>query len=172
MIPDTIYNLMDCDLMMNDHELPYIIWDGEKETAYLENEWHDCLITYDMDFVSIQSIRKMCIAKGIVPTLVLACKSGQAAMQGIIDGRGSGVFTHYWTKVWRQNPKITLRQAVSLTNRLIEDKGFTQCCETICRVDLLDRNLWIKLPNACHCLMIFDMCRTPGIPGTQVIEFS
>ena len=158
--------------MMNEHELPYVIWDGEQETTYVENEWHDCMVTYDMEFVSVQSIRKMFIAKGFVPTLVFACKSGQAAMEGIIDGRGSGVFTYCWNNVCEQNPTITLRQAVSLTNRLIEDKGFSRRCETVCRVDRLDRELWGKFPDSVNCLMIFDMCRTPGIPGTKIIEFS
>ena len=142
--------------MMSKRKPRYVVWDGRREGIYRQNEWPDCMVTYDMGLISVQAIRKVLIAKGVVPSVVFACKSGQTAM----EGRYNSIFTHCWDTIWKHNPTITLRQQVSLTNRLIAKRGFSQRCETVCRADLLDRRLWAKPPDAAHCLMVFDMCRT------------
>jgi hypothetical protein len=139
----------------------YVVWDGVDERPYIEDNGHDCFVTVDMEFVSVQKRRQEMLATGrIVPTVVFSCKGGQPAYEAEINGKWGSVFTHYWNIVLRNDPEVTFRDAIRRTNIAIQSDGFEQQGEVICRIDVLDMPVDISLPDKAHFLIYSDMCRT------------
>jgi hypothetical protein len=140
----------------------YVVWDGETERVYRENPlWNDCVIAVDGRPISVQKVRSSMIQKGVVVTVVFACKRGQGAAEGTINGKNNGVFSHFWLTILENHPTVTFRDGIRLVNEFMKKKGFIQRSEVVCRSDILDMNVNdCTLRNAAHATMILDMCRT------------
>lgn len=138
----------------------YVVWDGVKEKLYIENG-HDCIVDADFEFTSVQEIRQLALKSNVVPTVVFACKRGQESAEARFNGRMRGVFTYYWADIINNKPTVTLRDAICLVNAAMQNSGFEQQAEVICRIDILDMPsfLEISLPNSAYLFMYFDMCR-------------
>lgn len=149
------------------HSDIYVIWNGAEEVLYKEPNYHDCMISYDGELISVQNIRKNLLRKGILPTIIFACQAGKPAysMSGELVENSGGVFTLSWLKVLEQNPNPTYRDLIVKVNtgitKEIANDGLTQISEIICRKDVLDRRWMSGMPKEKHFVMILDMCRTP-----------
>jgi hypothetical protein len=133
----------------------YIVWNGAAESLYVENDIHDCIVTDDLQTISVQAWRKELIDDGLEPIVLFACK---AAGSSISTGHG-GAFTLSYTKQF--TPQKTLRALVAEINDDVAHAGCEQRAEVICRADLLDVPI-DDLPKFAGCataLMTFDMCR-------------
>lgn len=61
----------------------------------------------------------------------------------------------------KRDPKVTLRNAISLVNIDMQQEGLEQRAEVICRIDILDMPMKnVSLPNEVPLTMVMDMCRT------------
>ena len=117
----------------------YVVWDGKKEKDYQEDPlWHDCSLTIDMKFISVQKVRRWLIQEGLIPTVIFSCKRGQKAKEFAIKGKIVGVFSHHWFSLLIKNPSITFRDAVRLVNKTMKQKGIIQQSEIVCRSDILN----------------------------------
>jgi len=138
----------------------YVVWDGEAQYPYKEDRSvHDCAILHDGSYLSVQRLRRWMIRQGIDVVLIFSCRSGTYAEEGEIDGVYNGAFTYCWNKVLRENPSISLRDALSQTNKLILKNGYSQQGEIICPKDLLDDSYLTCKVDRKLAILLFDMCR-------------
>ena len=138
----------------------YVVWDGIDENEYVEDlEFHDCMVTSDEKLISVQKLRQYVIKRGINPTVIFSCRSGETSTEMFLDGKSRGVFTYHLVKVL-ENKEITFREIIRLVNKKMKDSGISQTSEIICRPDILDTRFDENPKGQAHCIMIFDMCRT------------
>lgn len=149
----------------------YVVWDGITEEPYIDDPvWHDCMISVDMELISVQKLRRKMLKSDIVPTVVFACGSGHGSFEKQINGETRGVFSYYWNDLLRRDPDVTFREAIRLVNISIRAEEPEQRAEVVCRIDILDMPVMeVSLPDKAHILMIFDMCRTKSDKGNRMI---
>jgi len=141
----------------------YIVWDGINEEPFTEDTiGHLCTITIDGELLSIPEI--LAIARKnplVVPIMVFSCKNGQAAVERKINGETGGIFSYFLCALLKRDPKVTLRNAISLVNIDMQQEGLEQRAEVICRIDILDMPMKnVSLSNEVPLTMVMDMCRT------------
>jgi hypothetical protein len=151
----------------------YVVWDGITEEPYIENPTlHDCMITVDMELISVQKRRREMLRTNIVPTVVFACKGGQSAFEKKINDKGRGVFSYYWNDLLRRDPNVTFREAIRQVNVSMQNEGLEQRAEVVCRIDVLDMPVddQALLPDKkAHLIMLLDICRTNAEKGNRNI---
>lgn len=149
----------------NDH---YVVWDGVTEVPYIEPDGHDCMVTHDLELISVRDIRNEVISQGKEPILLFACEPGGKCLEAEFDGRPNGVFTYFCVRYFI--PQTTLRKLVIDINNSVWGAGFYQKAEVVCRSNLLDCTLE-SLPEAANCatvLLQFDMCRASSSGEDEV----
>lgn len=144
-------------------EIPYVVWNGERESLYIEDETrHDCMVLADDPLISVQLLRKYMIQKGLLPVIVFSCESGTEAHEVDVSGQCFGVFSLCWAQVAQENPHSTFRDRVTSVNEAMQKRGVEQKCEIVCRQDVLDHRLGSDSTfGKALSVMIFDMCRVP-----------
>lgn len=142
------------------HPVPsqYVLWDGQKESPYAETgRIHDCVYLYD-GRLSCQDVRREFLRLGFVHTMFFGCGSGEVAF----TSTNGGLFTQSLDAVLKQDPQVTIRDAVCLVNQSMHSQGFDQNCEVVARRDVLDLPLLTStVKDAPHVLCMYDICRTP-----------
>jgi len=124
---------------MNIEDRRYVTWDGKFERPHLDDlATHDCMVCADGKLLSVQSLRRSVMEMGREPVLIFACESGNAAYEDEFDDGGGGVFTHFFLKVFKSNPAVTLRDLIRAINVEIVEAGYDQKCEVVCRAEFLD----------------------------------
>ena len=144
----------------------YVVWDGINEEPYTEETEdifrHQCAIMINGETISVSEM--LAIARKnplVVPTIVFACKDGQAAVERRINGEWRGAFSYYWLALLKQDPTLTFRDAISRVNIVMYQEGLEQRAEVICRVDVLDMPVEdVSLPDEIDVSIFWDMCRT------------
>ena len=157
---------------MKSQPVRYVVWDGETERDYEDDpSMHDCMVAADEELVSVQKRRAEVLQKGIVPTIIFACKRGQKAEERAINGKMRGVFSYCWTRLLASNPDVTFRDGVRLVNEVMKQKGLYQQSEIVCRSDILDMQVSAcNIGDAAHVTMFLDMCRTESKKGKRKIH--
>ena len=141
----------------------YVVWDGINEESFTEDMiGHLCIITTDGELLSISELLAIVHKNSlVVPIIVLSCKNGQTATEKEFNGKPRGVFSYYFWNLYRRDPKVTFRDAISLVNIDMQQKGLEQRAEVICRIDVLDMPMTnVSFSNEVPLTMIMDMCRT------------
>jgi len=136
----------------------YVVWDGITEKPYVETDVDDCMVTHDMQLISVQKLRQEWIDKGLEPVIIFGCESGKTCL---IDSRlPNSVFTHFMLKHFDWS--TTLRKLISAVNQDALSEGYEQKAEVVCRSDLLDIPM-DKVegnPDLTPVMLILDMCRS------------
>jgi hypothetical protein len=147
-------------------ESHYIIWDGLNIEPYERTQWHDCMVMYDMELVSIQRLRDILLLNGIEPVIIFSCSIGESSHEIPIKSK-NGEHKIYGLASYCQlqltSKVITIRDYITKTNLLISDHGYKQKCEVVCNTKLLDDRLY---EPKCHIkpiwIQLVDMCRVYG----------
>jgi hypothetical protein len=149
----------------------YVVWDGINEEPFTDDTtWHDCIITVDMELISVQKLRREMFMPNVVPTMVFACKREQTAIVKRIDGKMKSVFSHFFCDILNRIPMVTFRDAICLVNIAMQQEEVEQRAEVVCRIDILNMPVMeASLPDKAHMIMIMDMCRTKSDKGNRVI---
>jgi hypothetical protein len=142
---------------MSDALQQYVVWDGLTEKPYIESNVHDCMVTHDLQTISVQSLRNEFISKGLEPIVMFGCESGGTCV--IDSDLPNSVFTYFYLQHF--DLETTLRNLISAINKDVWKNGYEQKAEVIGRAYLLDvpiRELEGR-PECTVMLMQFDMCR-------------
>ena len=144
----------------------YVVWDGINVEPFTEDTEdilrRQCSITFDGELLSVSEMLAIIHTNPLaVPIMIFSCKDGQTATEKEFDGKPRGVFSYFWCDLFRRDPKVTFRDAISLVNIDMCQEGLKQRAEVICRIDILDMPVMnVSLPKDVPCIMIMDMCRT------------
>jgi hypothetical protein len=149
----------------------YVVWDGINEEPFTDDTtWHDCMISVDMELISVQKLRREMFTANVVPTMVFACKRNQASIVKRFDGEFKSVFSHFWLDIVNRIPMVTFRDAICLVNIAMQQEEVEQRAEVVCRIDILDMPVMeASLPDKAHMIHILDMCRTESDKGNRKI---
>jgi hypothetical protein len=143
-------------------ESGFIVWDGMELRRYWPTEWQDCIVTYDMKLISLQRLRYFAMGNGFETIFIFPCKIGEASIELEIPGSGIwGLASYCRDKIL--DKEITVRDFIFNVNQLVDQMGFNQFSEVICRKEVLDCKLLSpKYKSKPFLLNIVDICRVYG----------
>jgi hypothetical protein len=142
----------------------YIVFNASQERPLKETSWHDCMLSIDMEWISLTSLWRCARDLGYDPVLLLACAAGKTAKELCIEGEGYGAFSHFAQGILRDAPKSTHRELVMRVNHCFRSIGLDQQCEVICRRGLLHRPFLSS-----DFTMISDACRSRPVTPKGVV---
>jgi hypothetical protein len=131
----------------------YIVFNGSQERPLKGNGWHDCALTFDMEWISLTSLWIGARDLGYDPVLLFACAAGKTAKELCIEGEGYGAFSYFVTELGSEHP--THRELITQVNHRFRSTGLDQQCEVLCRRGLLDKPVFSS-----DFTMIVDACRS------------
>ena len=110
----------------------YVFCDGSTSTPHIPSKWHDCIMTYDMQFVSLNAVWDAARAAGYTPVIMFACKPNETAHEITWRGKTHGAFSAACFEVMEDNPQMPLGDAFRRINKRFREMEITQTAEVLC----------------------------------------
>lgn len=143
----------------------YVFWDGITSHPLDESNWHDCIRTYDGEYISLNALWDSARSAGFDPVIIFSCKPNETAKEISVEGKCHGAFTYACTRLIKNEPPCILGDVITRTNAILKERHVEQTAEVLCNVALLTQPFLTS-----GFIIIADACRIRELVTRQIVN--